>query len=356
MIVLFRGTGFPDAGNDYILEFLDRKDGSTTLLPVALDVHHRRPPAAAEAFKSLPYDAKAKGPTGRLANRIGAMLGLRVRPAENKIFISYSGRDGVEIAKRLYEHLTELKYNPWMDEAREVDDETKILPGSLVQEEIDNALSDASVVLLVDTPAAPHSKWIKHEVDTANASLLPILPLCFRAIDDHNKGPRFRSLLALQRWVPLQLSGRPIAVAPAPAELDVIVSEMENFLSEIFQRKCRVPFLVRKEFISREFAWETLDERLLIFGSVKKHSPRLATKVVTHCSIFERIHAPALQRFCDFLVTSDRPNYSLYLYDGEVIPEPELAEFIHGHDQPVLILHHQELAVLLDSNFTVLAA
>jgi hypothetical protein len=114
--------------------------------------------------------------------------------------------------------------------------------------------------------------------------------------------------------------------------------------------------LVRKEFISREFAWETLDQRLLIFGSVKKHSPRLTTKVVTHCSIFERIHAPALKRFCEFLAKAGLPNHSLYVYDGEVIPEPELNQFIKEHEEPVVILHHQELTALLNSNFMSLAA
>jgi hypothetical protein len=203
LVVLFHDGAYPDAGNDYIGEFLRRKDGGVTLLPVALNLNHQRPPAGAEGFKSLPYDVKAKGPRGRFANRVGALLGLRVRPAENKIFISYSGRDGTNVAKRLYEHLVGLKYNPWMDEAREIDDETKILPGSLVQQEIDNAINDANLVLLIDTPAAPHSEWIQHEVNTANASILPVLPLWFRTKNDHNTGPRFRSLLRFSGGFPL---------------------------------------------------------------------------------------------------------------------------------------------------------
>jgi hypothetical protein len=48
-------------------------------------------------------------------------------------------------------------------------------------------------------------------------------------------------------------------------QLDKIVDEAETYLSEIFRRKCRVPFIVEKEFVSHGFAWKTLDKRLLMF-------------------------------------------------------------------------------------------
>ena len=112
---------------------------------------------------------------------------------------------------------------PFLDEAKEIDGEPSILPGSPVQKQIDEALEKANLVLLIDTPSAPASPWIKHEVDTADALLLPILPLCFRDKDDRKVGPRFPSLLALQRWVPIQ---RPDATDNPPLsikQLDQIV-------------------------------------------------------------------------------------------------------------------------------------
>ena len=132
---------------------------------------------------------------------------------------------------------------------------------------------------------------------------------------------------------------------------------MEMYLCEIFQRKCRVPFIVEKEFVSRDYSWRILDQRLLMCESLKKHSVRLTTKVLSHCSIFDQVHGPALQMFRAFLKNTGRPNHSLYIYDGELIPEPQLNDIIEAApgDEGVVILHHQELAALIDSNFTNLA-
>lgn len=123
----------------------------------------------------------------------GAMIGLRVQQRDNAIFVSYRATDGKSIAVQLEEYLKNLGYPVWLDEAKELDGETKILPGTEVQSQIDEALAKSSILLLLDTPDAPHSRWITHEVETANGLLLPILPLCFRAATDGKKGPRFPS-------------------------------------------------------------------------------------------------------------------------------------------------------------------
>lgn len=354
LLIVYDGVEFPDAGNRYIQEYLDARNGMGPLLPVALDSRNRRPPSAASSVKALQFDALAGGPNGRITKRAGAILGLRLQQRNTKIFISYRASDGTQIAEQLEAHLTERGYAVWRDEARELDGETKILPGSPVQNEIDTALDGASVVLLLDTPQAPHSAWIKHEVDTANSQLLPILPLCFRSQEDTKKGPRFRSLLDLQRWVSLPFKDPPIVPLLSGVELELIVTEMENYVCEIFRRKCRVPFLVEKEFVSRSYTWSILDARLLMCESVRNHSVRLSTKILSHCSIFEQVHGPAMRVFSDFLTKTGRPNHALYIYDGELIPEPELKEIIESSpsDNGVVILHHQELAALIESNFT----
>jgi len=356
LIVLFERASYPDAGNDFIAEYLNHSGDAAMLLPVALNLAHRSPPRAANAIKALQYDESASGESGRLMNRVGGMLGLRVQNRHNSIFISYRAVDGSSIAKQLHEHLKALGYRVWMDEAKEIDGEPTILPGSVVQTEIDEALATANLVLLLDTPAAPESTWIQREIATANSFLLPVLPLCFRAANENRKGPRFRSLLDLQRWVALTT---PFDVEPDPLstdELTTIVGEMEQYLCEIFRRKCRVPFIVQKEFVSRDFAWSVLDHKLLMFRGVKKHSVRLVTKVLSHCSVFDQVHSPALKRFADYLGQCERCNHSLFIYDGDLLPEPELQEILQDQSEPVTILHHQELAALLDSNFSSLAA
>jgi hypothetical protein len=353
LIVIYDTSNFPDAGNNYIADYLGKRDGKGLLLPVAIDPALRRPPNAAGAFKAFEFDAAASGLDGRLVRRVGAMLGLRVQQRDNLIFISYRASDGTAIAQQIEERLISLGYSVWRDEAKEIDGETTILPGSDVQQQIDQGLDRASIVLMLDTPDAPHSHWIKHEVDTANAQLLPILPLCLRTKADPKKGPRFRSLFDLQRWVSLLLQ-EPRPTPPlTDDDLIHIVGEMEIYLCEIFQRKCRVPFIVEKEFVSRNYSWQFLDRRLLMAESIRK-SARIATRVFSHCSVFDQVHGAALDAFVAFLKRTGRPNYALYIYDGELIPEPELKEIIDRTppDDAVVILHHQELAALIDSNFS----
>lgn len=357
LVILYDGKDFPETGNLFITKYVEQRPHSAMLLPVSIDPASRKPPRAAASIKALEYDDTAKGADGRLVNRVGAMLGLRIQGRDSKIFISYRASDGTAIAQQLHSHLASLGHQPFLDEAKEIDGETKILPGTPVQEQIDEALSAANLVLLIDTPAAPASPWIKHEIDTANALLLPILPIVFRDGGDRRLVPRFRSLLALQRWIPLQ---RPHDTADPPlsdGQLDQIVTEAETYMCEIFRRKCRVPFIVEKEFLSRGFAWKVLDKRLLMFQSSKSQSARLQTNVLSHCSLFDSIYTPAMKRFGEFLRTSDRCNFSLFIYDGELLTEPQLQEIVEAQNEPnIIILHHQELAALIDSNFTMLGA
>jgi hypothetical protein len=356
LIVMFNSKGFPGAGNSFITKYLELRSDSAILLPVAIDTAFKKPPGAAAAIKALEYDRSAKGPSGRLVNRVGGMLGLRVQGRDSKIFISYRAIDGAAIAKQLHAHLESMGHRAFLDDAKEFDGETKILPGSPVQRQIDEALEKANLVLLIDTPSAPTSIWIKHEVDTADALLLPILPVCFRDKGDKKVGPRFPSLLALQRWVSLQKPD-PADDPPLDAsQLDQIVNEAETYLCEMFRRKCRVPFIVEKEFVSHGFAWKVLDKRLLMFESSKSLTPRVRTKVLSHCSVFEPTYGPALRKFAEFLTSTARSNHSLFIYDGALLPDPILQDIAEAQSEAVIILHHQELATLIGSNFTTVVA
>lgn len=356
LIVLYGADLFPETGNKFITDYLNKRGPAAQLLPVAIDHNHRKPPEVAQAIKALEFDESARGIDGRLIRRVGAMIGLRVQTRDNQIFISYRAVDGTKIAQQLEIRLKELGYCVWRDEAHEIDKETKILPGNEVQQEINVGLSGANLILFIDTPKAPESVWIKHEIDTANASLIPILPLCFRVESDSKKGPRFRTLLDLQRWVEFRFSGSVANPVLTEDDMNRAISEMETYLCEIFRRKCRVPFIVEKEFVSRKFDWRILDKRLLMFESVKRCSTRLVLSVLSHCSIFDQIHSPALKRFVDFLKADSHRNYSLYVYDGELLTEPQLREIIEGpvENSGMIILHHQELAKLLDSDFRAL--
>lgn len=354
LIVVYGKEDFPDPGSRFITQYQERPQ-SAMLLPVVADPAVRKPPPqAASGIKALLYDDTAKGANGRLVNRVGAMLGLRVQGRDSKIFISYRASDGTVIANQLYKYLKDLGHDPFLDEAPEIDGYTKILPGTPVQDQIDERLKNSTLMLLIDTPDAPASPWIKHEIVTADAMLLPILPIIFRDVDDKKQGPRFKSLLSLQRWVQLTRSAAGANPALSDAQLEGIQSEMELYMCEIFKRKFRIPFLVQQEFSSRGFGWEVMDKRLLMFRSSKPPSGRLRTKVLSHCSLFDPFYTPALKMFVAFLKATSHSNYNLFIYDGEFLTEPQLQEIIEAQDDSnVIILHHDELATLITSNFTM---
>ena len=192
LVILYNTNGVPVAGNHFIEEFIRRRPDTALLLPVAVDPAFRTPPGDAVRLKALAYDVAVPNPNGQLVNRVGGMLGLRLQGCDAKIFISYRATDGTSIASQLHAHLTGSGHRPYLDEAKDVDGETAIVPGSEIQSEIDEALQGANLVLLIDTPDASASPWIKYEVETADSLLLPILPVCFRNVGDAKHGPRFR--------------------------------------------------------------------------------------------------------------------------------------------------------------------
>ena len=83
---------------------------------------------------------------------------------------------------------------------------------------------------------------------------------------------------------------------------------------------------------------------------------RMTTKVLSHCSIFDQIYEPAINRFQNYLDEAGHANHSLFIYDGELLPDHEVEAFAKGYPDFVVILHHQELATLIDSHFEMLGA
>lgn len=353
LILLYDGAPFPAKGRKFVEDFIAARGPNAGILPVALDPTKQKPPAPADAIKALVYDVAAAGLAGRLVSRAGAMLGLKIQTRRTDLFISYRAVDGKQIAVQLHDHIKSLGLRCFLDEAKELDGDPMILPGTPVQQEIDQRLETASMILLIDTPKAPESPWVKHEIDTADGLLVPIMPICFRAAADTRPGTRFRELMPLQRWMRLELP-RPGASPLNSGQLDGILQAAEKYMCEIFQRKCRVPFLVQKEFLSKGFSWATLDQRLLMYQS-SKTGGRLTTKILNHCSIFDEIYVPALKRFHAYMSGSGHFNYSLFIYEGEMLSKVEMETLATSIPDPVLVLHHQELAALIDSNFSVLA-
>lgn len=354
LIVIYRNAGFPEIGKGFISGYLQSRGQINFVLPISVNPANKMPPDPISGVKAMLYDDEAKGEFGRIANRVGATLGLRIRHRDNKVFISYRAVDGSNIALKLYEFLGKNGFRPWLDEEKDpYDGEPSIPVGTDVQAAIEQNLKDANMIVLIDTPRARESRWLKLEIDTANAHLIPILPICFRPTSDNRIGPRFSSLRELQRWVDvsyLDNNGPDID----NSVLYDIMDKMETYLCDIYRRKLRVPNLVRNHFVSRGFSWEELDRHKYIYDSLRQLDVRIRFRAISHCSIFDEVYKPALKVFTDYCASTPA-NYLLFVYDGEVLPDIEIAdlytEAIVKATINLIILHNQEVSAVLDSVF-----
>jgi hypothetical protein len=96
LILLYDHRLFPEGGLAFLTEYhRQRPDG--LILPIVVRPPVSRPPGAAAGIKVLEYGTSAHGPNGRLANRVGGMLGLRVQGRDTRIFVSYRATDGAAI-------------------------------------------------------------------------------------------------------------------------------------------------------------------------------------------------------------------------------------------------------------------
>jgi len=326
------------------------------IIPVALDSRQRMPPDPISGIKAVDYDDGSLQAAERIVRSVGTKLGLRLRRSKTKIFISYRASDGSAIAHQLEHFLDQQGYNPWRDEACADEDEGNIAVGEAVQKAIEKNLSNANLMLLIDTPSVTQSDWVSEEIDLANGALIPILPICCRDQKDRDRGSRFRSLDALRRWVPVGLDTTGSKSPLREMELEAIQDEMEHYLCEIYRRKLRLPFIARNRFDKHGYSWSDLDKHHL-FRSTKAHHRRISWRVLSHCSILNEVNPTELRSLFGDEHDATTENFRLFIYDGDVIPDREIEALAEMNTSGnLLIVHYQELDTLLRSHFTRLTS
>lgn len=83
------------------------------------------------------------------------------------IFISYSHTDSVEVARKLADALREAGVSAWIDQ--------EIPLGQNWSEALEQAIEQASAFLVVLSPGARSSRWVKEEIAHAQKLGKPIL-------------------------------------------------------------------------------------------------------------------------------------------------------------------------------------
>ncbi len=349
LLVIYNSASLHDSTAQYIQAFCAAHSTGGTVIPVGANPAFRVPPNPLSPIKAAQYDGGPES-TAAIVKAVGVFLGLALRPGSQKIFVSYRASDGKPVANSLYQRLKDAGFDAWLDEAEE-----NLVIGDAVQDKIRSSLEAAAMVLLVDTPDAPDSAWVKIEVDLANGQLVPVLPV----VAGGEPLSRFIQLQGLRRWVLVKQSGLDDK-ALSNAEWECVCGQIDELLLSTFRRRLKILSRTRAAFEANGYTWQPVDERLRMYRADK--TTAWLTKVITmsHCLVQDITYKPALQAYWTYLkdVYPDRAllNQRLCIYDRDKVLSPAEMETLSENipQMNAILAHYNELELLLASNFSVL--
>jgi len=152
-------------------------------------------------------------PGEALMSAIRRHLGLEPFSRDCRLFVSYKRSDGMEAAHAIYRHFRGEGFDAFLDSEDEA-----IEPGEEFQSRIHEAIPEKDFLLLVESPDAADSDWVRKEVSVALANRVSILVVRLDGSDGFPQVrdlPAFhwgedpdRSLFELDRAVRSQLAAR----------------------------------------------------------------------------------------------------------------------------------------------------
>jgi hypothetical protein len=238
--------------------------------------------------RDLDSDGIAAAATAALVN---ASLVL-AREQQGALFISYSHRDGLQLAALLQQQLRERGFRVFRDEHKDRDQQIAIPPGSVTQKAIERAILDHGFVLLLDTPAAGRSTWVREEVNVAIGNLLPILPIVFPDAAAppgaaQPRGGRFRSLRELGRDV------RATNEDDLLAKIDEIERNVVEILLSHWRSRRRLLYTAQVRFEHLQYKWQVVQAGRLHYAAEKSTvlatNARFAKRLIVGCSPYPRL-------------------------------------------------------------------
>jgi hypothetical protein len=342
LVVPFQSRTLSDASVRYIEAYRRAHKTGGPIIPVSTSGAFRRPPAPISGIKAANYDGPPDA--ARIVTAAGVFLGLALRPGSQRIFVSYRATDGSPLANAIYKRLEADGFQPWLDKAKD-----NLAIGTDVQDTIRLSMEPVAMVLLVDTPDAPDSKWVSIEIDMANGQLIPVLPV----VAGGERSPRFVQLQGLRRWALVDngLGGSPLS----DDEWAGVRAQIDELLLSTFRRRLRIISRATEVFAAHSYRWEPVDERLRMYLADKK-AKLLLTVVLSHCLVHDITYVPALEaygKYLDGYKNLAAVNQKLCIYDRDkVLSQTEmdkLSEKLPGKN--VILAHYNELDVLLASHF-----
>lgn len=353
LLVLYRSAALLPWAHDVVVRFRDthatvdpatgRPSPGGFVIPVTVAATSTQPPEPIAALKGTPFDGSA-ATLESVLRAIAVFLGLALRPGEHHIFVSYRASDGKAIAADLHQRLHAAGFHPWLDEAPD-----ELPAGSNVQQVIRDHVRRAAMVLVVDTPDAPQSRWIHEEIASAIGEQIPVLPLVIG--DDVS---RFLSLASLRRRVDVATRG---AGAPlADDEWADVLAHIQELLLAAYVRRTKLRAYAERAFTAAGFTWLAIDEARRMFKARRQRQALPPNVVLSHCSIHDATYVPALKAYADFIARLGNLaeiNHKVCIYDRErVLSDPEIDAIAQEFGAlPFILAHYNELGVLILSNF-----
>jgi hypothetical protein len=343
LLVVYQSKVLPDSAVQYIKDYKSQHKTGGGLIPVGVNTSFHTPPEPISRIKAAQYNGSEES-TDRIVKAAGVFLGLALRPGSQRIFVSYRVTDGKPLAQAIHEKLATAGFTPWLDEADE-----NLAIGDEVQDKIRSNIESAAMVLLVDTPDAPASKWVSVEIDIANSQLIPVLPV----VAGGEQTSRFVQLQGLRRQVSVKEDASLLDV-----DWERVQAEIDELLLSMFRRRLRILSRAQAIFEANGYSWRVVDERLRMYRADRTSTP-LSTCVLSHCLIHDITYLPALRAYWTYLehypelAEVDR---KLCIYDRDkVLSDPEMAAVYNSvPGMKTVLTHYNELPLLVASNFTVL--
>jgi len=282
---------------------------------------------------------------------INASLRLS-RDSQASLFISYAHRDGWALAEALSEGLRGRGFRVFRDENRDSDGMTSIPAGNSTQEVIQANILSHGFLLLLDTPEAEKSTWVREEVNTAFGYLLPLLSVVVESPPGESKvrqGGRFRAVRELEREV--RLSSEALGYDKTPAleiavekALPEIATQAVEILLEHLRSRRRLIHGSRQRFETLRYSWKIHGKDRFQFAAERPTPRRHVTKrIVVQCSPYPRLLRPVVGSLNDCFRAAEVPfNWAVLVHNALASQDDENEAL--GDHHFILLLRPHEIA------------
>jgi hypothetical protein len=315
-------------------------------LPVALDPQSLIPPAPLDGIKSRVWPQDKH----QLLTTTGACLGMAIRPGRSKLFISYRKSDAFGAAKQLSAHMANTGYDVFLDEADDCFDVPNLEIGEDVQARIAEKLQAANLMILLDSPLAPQSKWMRVEIEIASGKPIPIMPIVLHTAD-RAPNSRFRVVADLHRRTSVRTADIDGQLSLSDSQLREIAASVEHYLLHLYVCRSVQPRRLAKVFEQNSWKFDRHSKKRDLYDAGTGTSPQHTVRMLACCSFEDPVFVPSVRAFLQDIgeLAADKELFArhLYLYPGNVL-YPDDLNYIQRQEVPELknanteLIHYDE--------------